>query len=205
MRYIKVLSIMACCLALASPSAFCAGVINGDFEAGTLDPWGMTGAGTGYAISTVAPHSGNYCALATKAEGGLGGLVQNFALAGGVEIKASFWYKALGTQWTWGGGSYGESSLVEMDAGGNQIKHNYLALLGLNFPAPTADWTLVTQTIVTDPATVSAQIYMNAQVAQGDQLFLDDYSVVPTAPVPEPAGLAVLACGILPLIARRRR
>lgn len=202
MSYIKVLAVVAC-IALACPSAYCVGLVNGGFEAGSLDGWVLVGSGTTYAATTVAPHTDSFCAVGTKADGGLGGLTQNFALPGGIEIKASFWYKAIGSQWVWGS-SYGESSLVEFDGGGNVMAHTNLALLGLNYPTPANSWTYVSKTITTNAATVSAQIYMNAQVLQGDQLFLDDYCVASTAPVPEPTGLIIIASGALSLLARRR-
>ena len=201
MRYVKVLSLVVCCFALTCSSAFCAElVLNGGFETGNLDNWTQTGVGTIYAVSTVDPHSGSFSVEGTFNEGGLGGLTQNIALPGNTEIVAGFWYKALGTQWAWGA-SYAEASLVEFDIGGNVVLHNYLALLGLDYPTPAGEWTQVTKTITTGAATVSAQIYINGQVLPGDQLFADDFSV---DAIPEPSGLLLIASGIVSLIARRR-
>ena len=153
-----------------------AGLINPGFEAGDLGGWGLTGTGTTYVISTTFPHSGSYCVLGVRADGGLGGLIQNFPMIGGATYEASIWYRALGTHWTWGS-SYADSTLVEFDKSRNVVAYNNIALLGLTYPVPVANWTRATKEFTSGNATTSAQIYVNGQVLEGDQLFVDDFSV----------------------------
>lgn len=160
-------------LCLCAP-AVAAGLTNGTFESGVLDPWTPGNPDyVGWSISTENPHLGNYCAVGVAGPDCLVGPVgttQTFDLAPEQFYSASFYYRTQGSKW--GSGNVVDIMVYEMDALGNFGAGHRVTVV----TAPAANWTRAAVTFTTAPGTVGAFMVFNAYLTQPstEKFFIDD-------------------------------
>jgi hypothetical protein len=161
-------------------------VVNGGFETGTFSGWTVTGNGP--QLVDGMPHTGNFAAW-LGAVGGDGFLSQVLPTTAGTTYHLQFWLDHTG------GGTPNDFS----------VQLNGVTLAGstfnndtTNFPYRAFDFDFT--------ATGATTLQFSAREDPA-YWHLDDVSVMPAAPAPEPASLTLFALGVVPLAgyAWRRR
>ena len=172
---------------LASAPVWALTVVNGGFETGNFSGWTQFGNVDATGVDRLAPHAGTYAAYfgpsslpaAGQASGGPGGISQALTTVAGANYTVDFWLKNEGGPGnafsvSWSGRQIDASSLT--DAPAFAYRHYRFS------QTATASTTALTFSFRQDPA------FWN----------LDQVSVVP-----EPTSQALMAGGLLALLAAR--
>lgn len=176
-------------------SAMAAGLTNGGFEGGTIDPWYVNGpAAVNYIVvaDPIAPGNSVAKGIYGGTPGGLGGLIQrDFDLSPNTTYVISYRRLTEGNMWAgiWDlDHNIGESTFYEIDAGGNLSGGTQVGTVA----AALNVWDTSSVTVKTAATTVKGYIHFNCHLQDENQaIYLDDFQIVP-----EPGSLLCLASGL---------
>lgn len=147
-------------------------LINPGFELGDVIGWSTFGNGMDFDVTTDNPHSGTYAAMLTGTNWELSGMNQTFPLEPNTDYVASVWYRSTGA---WENNAE-DNKILELDASGAYVVGSDIHSLGI--PASAVEnWTQGTVMFRTTPDTRMGLWNQQANIHQGDRLFLDDYSI----------------------------
>ncbi len=153
--------VLAVCAAAAAP-AFAIPVANGDFEAGDLSGWTVTGDAAFIGVEAGVGHNGSFGAYFGPDP--FGGISQDLATQAGTTYHVSFWLALDDSatpnafSWAWNGVNQGAglSNSATFDfslMGGDVTATGATSTLSFNFVNPPSFWRLddVTVTAVPEP------------------------------------------------------
>lgn len=159
-------------------------MVNGGFETSSLSGWTLTGSNCSTGVTAGAGHTGNY-GLRSGPVAGTCSVSQSFATTAGQQYTFSFWVQNLD-------GGVPNSFDARWDGASVYSTVN----------SPAFGFTQQLFTV-----TASAPITTIAFVVQHDPSWytLDDVSVSAVSTVPEPSTYALMAAGLLGIVAARGR